>query len=133
MLSPLDDRYFEKVRDLHDYFSEDAQLKIKTRIEIDYFLALCEELNLKFTEDERMYIAQIYDTVEQNVIRQKEETTKHDIKAIEYYIRERFAERNIPHDQYIHFGLTSQDINSLAMSTMLDRFNQSDKIGRAHV
>jgi len=125
MLSPLDDRYFEKVRELHDYFSEDAQLKFKTRIEIDYFLALCEELKLYFNEDERMYIAQIYDTIETNLIKEKEQQTKHDIKAIEYYLRYRFREWNIPHDQMIHFGLTSQDINSAATSMSLDRFNQS--------
>ena len=126
MLSPLDDRYFEKVRELHEYFSEDAQLKFKTRIEIDYFIALCEELNLKFTEDERMYISQIYDTIEPAAIKLREEVTRHDIKAIEYYIRSRLNNWAVPHDHMIHFGLTSQDINSIATSQSLDLFNQTE-------
>jgi len=126
MISPLDDRYFEKVRELHEYFSEDAMLKLKARIEIDYFIALCEELNLPFTEDERMYIAQIYDTIEAYEIRLLEEQTHHDIKAVEYYLRRRFQEWKIPYDHLLHFGLTSQDINSVATSIIIDRFNQSE-------
>ena len=126
MISPLDDRYFEKVRELHEYFSEDAMLKLKARIEIDYFIALCEELKLEFTEDERMYIAQIYDTIEAYEIRLLEEQTHHDIKAVEYYLRRRFQERKIPYDHLLHFGLTSQDINSVATSIIIDRFNQSE-------
>ena len=65
MLSPLDDRYFEKVRELHDYFSEDAQLKIKTEIEIDYFVALCEELGLEFSEENLKDITYIYGDIMQ--------------------------------------------------------------------
>jgi len=126
MISPLDDRYFEKVRELHEYFSEDAMLKLKARVEIDYFIALCEELKLPFTEDERMYIAQIYDTIEAYEIRLLEEQTNHDIKAVEYYLRRRFQEWKIPHDHLLHFGLTSQDINSVATSIIIDRFNQSE-------
>jgi adenylosuccinate lyase len=126
MLSPLDDRYFQKVRELHDYFSEDAMLKIKARIEIDYYLALCEELNLPLTEEQRNWISHIWDDIQPTHIKVIEEKTRHDIKAIEYYLRERFKNFDIPHDHMIHFGLTSQDINSLAISTMLDRFNQSE-------
>lgn len=126
MLSPLDDRYFEKVRELHDYFSEDAQLKFKARIEIDYFLALCEELNLPLTEENHYWISDIWNGVQPVHIKVIEEKTRHDIKAIEYYLRERFKNFGIPHDHLIHFGLTSQDINSLATSISLDRFNQSE-------
>jgi len=126
MLSPLDDRYFQKVRELHDYFSEDAMLKMKSRIEIDYFIALCEELKLELNDTDRHWIAHIWNDIQPSHIKVIEEKTKHDIKAIEYYLRERFKHFNIPHDHMIHFGLTSQDINSLATSTMLDRFNQSE-------
>lgn len=126
MLSPLDDRYFEKVRELHDYFSEDAQLKIKTEIEIDYFVALCEELGLELSEENHKDITYIYGDIMPMAIKLKEEETKHDIKAIEYYLRRRFQNLGIPHDHMIHFGLTSQDINSLATSISLDRFNQSE-------
>ena len=126
MLSPLDDRYFEKVRELHDYFSEDAMLKIKARIELDYFVALCEELKLELNDTDRHWITHIWNDIQTIHIKLYEEKTKHDIKAIEYYLRERFKHFNIPHDHMIHFGLTSQDINSLATSLMLDRFNQSE-------
>ena len=126
MLSPLDDRYFKKVRELHDYFSEDAMLKMKARIEIDYFLALCDELDLHLTETDLHWISHIWNDIQPSHIKVIEEKTRHDIKAIEYYLRERFKHFNIPHDHLIHFGLTSQDINSLAISTMLDRFNQSE-------
>ena len=126
MLSPLDDRYFKKVRELHDYFSEDAMLKMKARIEIDYFLALCDELDLHLTETDLHWISHIWNDIQPVHIKVIEEKTRHDIKAIEYYLRERFKHFNIPHDHLIHFGLTSQDINSLAISTMLDRFNQSE-------
>jgi len=126
MLSPLDDRYFQKVRELHDYFSEDAMLKIKARIELDYFVALCEELKLPLSDTDRYWITYIWDDIQTIHIKVYEEKTKHDIKAIEYYLRERFKHFNIPHDHMIHFGLTSQDINSLAISTMLDRFNQNE-------
>ena len=126
MISPLDDRYFEKVRELHDYFSEDAQLKLKTQIEIDYFVALCEELDLELSEENHKDIMYIYGDIMPIAIKLKEEETRHDIKAIEYYLRRRFENLNIPHSHMIHFGLTSQDINSLATSISLDRFNQSE-------
>jgi len=126
MLSPLDDRYFQKVRELNDYFSEDAMLKLKARIELDYFVALCEELKLPLNDTDRFWITHIWDDIQPVHIKVIEEKTRHDIKAIEYYLRERFKHFNIPHDHMIHFGLTSQDINSLATSTMLDRFNQSE-------
>ena len=106
MLSPLDDRYFEKVRELHDYFSEDAQLKLKTQIEIDYFVALCEELDLELSEENHKDIMYIYGDIMPIAIKLKEEETRHDIKAIEYYLRRRFENLNIPHSHMIHFGLT---------------------------
>jgi len=126
MLSPLDDRYFQKVRELDDYFSEDAMLKVKARIELDYFVALCEELKLPLNDTDLYWIDYIWNDIQTIHIKLYEEKTRHDIKAIEYYLRERFKHFNIPHDHMIHFGLTSQDINSLAISTVLDRFNQNE-------
>mgnify|MGYP003347882777 CR=1 FL=1 len=96
MLSPLDDRYFEKVRELHDYFSEDAMLKIKARIELDYFVALCEELKLELNDTDRHWITHIWNDIQTIHIKLYEEKTKHDIKAIEYYLRERFKHFDIP-------------------------------------
>jgi adenylosuccinate lyase len=99
---------------------------MKARIELDYFVALCEELKLPLNDTDHYWIGYIWDDIQTVHIKLYEEKTKHDIKAIEYYLRERFKHFNIPHDHMIHFGLTSQDINSLAISTMLDRFNQSE-------
>jgi adenylosuccinate lyase len=101
-------------------------LKIKARIELDYFVSLCEELKLPLNDTDRHWIAHIWNDIQTIHIKLYEEKTKHDIKAIEYYLRERFKHFNIPHDHMIHFGLTSQDINSLAISTMLDRFNHNE-------
>jgi adenylosuccinate lyase len=130
MLSPLDDRYREKVKKLNECFGETNQLILKTKIEIDYFIALCEELELKINEGERKMISFIYEDIKNieqiSSLKAKETETKHDIKAIEYYLRERFKNFTIPHEHMIHFGLTSQDINSLATSISLDRFNQTE-------
>jgi adenylosuccinate lyase len=126
MLSPLDDRYHKKVEELEEYFSEDAMLKQKARIELDYFLALCKELNLTLTEEDRHWISDTWGDIQPVHIKVIEEKTRHDIKAIEYYLREHFKNFGIPHDHMIHFGLTSQDINSVATSFMLDKFNQSE-------
>ena len=96
MLSPLDDRYFQKVRELHDYFSEDAMLKIKARIEIDYFLALCDELKLELNDTDLHWISHIWNDIQPvhiKVIEEKlverdskllekiEEKTKKDLKS----------------------------------------------------
>jgi adenylosuccinate lyase len=130
MLSPLDDRYLEKVKELNLYFSDFNQTILKTRIEIDYFIALCEELKLEILEVTRKNISYIYESLEEPTqvsrIRETEKKTKHDIKAIEYYLRERFHNLGVPHDHMVHFGLTSQDINSLATSISIDRFNQTE-------
>lgn len=124
MLSPLDDRYAKKTQELNYYFSEEAQLIIKSKIEIDYFVALCNELDLHLSEDNYSQISLVYNEIQPTHIKAIEEKTKHDIKAIEYYLREQFKKFGIPHDHMIHFGLTSQDVNSLAVSATLDRFNK---------
>jgi adenylosuccinate lyase len=128
MLSPLDDRYLNKVKELNAYFSEEAQLLIKSKIEIDYFVALCNELDLPISEENYNWIAHIYSDIQPIHIKVIEQKTKHDIKAIEYYLRERFKHFDIPHDHMIHFGLTSQDVNSLATSVSLNSFNKTQLI-----
>ena len=124
MLSPLDSRYFDKLKDLDKFYSEEQQTILKTQIEIDYFILLCKELKLKLTEDNKKNIRYVRDSIHVGYIKLKEENTKHDIKAIEYYLRDRFNFLDIPHSEYIHFGLTSQDINSLATSYSLKLFNE---------
>lgn len=127
-ISPLDGRYREKVRHLADYFSEEAMIRRKTEIEIDYFLALAEQLKLGLTKAEVALVKQIKTTtVPKYIIETLEKKTRHDIKAIELYIRESFDMQGLQkYKEYIHFGLTSQDINSIALSTILRDFTNKE-------
>jgi adenylosuccinate lyase len=123
-ISPLDGRYREKTRHLADYFSEEAMVKRKTEIEIDYFLWLANALKIGLTKEEKELIQQIKATIIPKYIIEKiEPKTKHDIKAIELYLRESFDMQGLSkYKEYIHFGLTSQDINSVALSSMIREF-----------
>ena len=124
-ISPLDGRYRNKTAKLVDYFSEESQLILKCKIEIDYFIFLAQKLKLQLSNTNFSSLQIIRDNIDVNRIKEIELKTKHDIKAIEYYLREKFEEHNIPHDNYLHFGLTSQDINSLATSNTLQIFNSN--------
>jgi len=133
-ISPLDGRYREKTRELTKYFSEESQLKLKTEIEIDYFLALAEELKLGLTKEEIRLVKQIKSTIVPPYIQGLEKKTRHDIKAIELYIRESFDMQGIPqYKEYIHFGLTSQDINSIATSRTIREFDNGYLVKEFHV
>jgi adenylosuccinate lyase len=132
-ISPLDGRYREKTRELTKYFSEEAQLKLKTEIEIDYFLALAEELKLGLTKEEIRLVKQVKETTLPDYIQGLEKKTRHDIKAIELYIRESFDMQGIPqYKEYIHFGLTSQDINSIATSRTIREFDNKFLVKEFH-
>ena len=132
-ISPLDGRYREKTRELTKYFSEEAQLKLKTEIEIDYFLALAEELKLSLSKEEIRLVKQIKETVTPDYIQGLEKKTRHDIKAIEMYIRESFDMQGIPqYKEYVHFGLTSQDINSIATSRTIREFDNKFLVKEFH-
>jgi adenylosuccinate lyase len=132
-ISPLDGRYREKTRELTKYFSEEAQLKLKTEIEIDYFLALAEELKLGLSKEEIRLVKQVKETTLPDYIQSLEKKTRHDIKAIELYIRESFDMQGIPqYKEYIHFGLTSQDINSIATSRTIREFDNKFLVKEFH-
>ncbi len=120
-ISPIDGRYRNKVKELAPYFSEYGLIKYRVRVEIEYFIALCrlplpgldnfdkslfpvlKNIYLQFNESDAIRIKDI------------ESVTNHDVKAVEYLIKEKFDELNL-HDykEFIHFGLTSQDINNTA-------------------
>lgn len=121
-ISPVDGRYRSKTNDLAEYFSEFGLIKYRVLVEVEYFIALCEiplpqlsgfdrtllkslrNIYKKFTTDDALRIKEI------------EKTTNHDVKAVEYFLREKFDEYNIPeYKSYIHFGLTSQDINNTSI------------------
>ena len=115
-ISPIDGRYYNKCSKLNDYFSEYGLIRYRLKVEIDYFMELCKVLpelkNVKFKKSELTDIYTNFDPLE---IKKIERTTNHDVKAIEYYIRNRFKLINNPHTNFIHFALTSQDINNTAL------------------
>ncbi|TXE10703.1 adenylosuccinate lyase [Gelidibacter salicanalis] len=121
-ISPIDGRYRNKVNSLADYFSEEALIKYRVQVEIDYFIALCElplpQLKdfdaTKFDDLRAIYTN--FSTEDALAIKEIENVTNHDVKAVEYFIKEKFDGLNLnPFKEFIHFGLTSQDINNTAI------------------
>ena len=121
-ISPIDGRYRSKTKSLSAYFSEEALIKYRVQIEIEYFIGLCElplpqlidfnpslfeelrSIYLHFTSDDALQIKEI------------ESTTNHDVKAVEYFIKKEFDKLELQdYKEFIHFGLTSQDINNTAI------------------
>lgn len=120
-ISPIDGRYRGKVASLAGYFSEEAIIRYRVLVEVEYFIALCElplpqlkdfdkskyevlrDLYRNFTEEDAQKVKDI------------EKVTNHDVKAVEYFIKEAFDRENIQEfKEFVHFGLTSQDINNTA-------------------
>ena len=127
-VSPIDGRYRSKTESLAGYFSEYALIRYRVRVEIEYFIALCQ-LPLPQLEgfDSSLFasLRDIYRNFsEQDAARVKEieKTTNHDVKAVEYFIKERLAALNgfpVETKEFIHFGLTSQDINNTSVPLSL--------------
>jgi len=120
-ISPIDGRYRSKVANLAPFFSEEALIKYRVKVEIEYFIALCEiplpqladfEASL-FGELRSIYLN--FSSEDAQKIKDIESITNHDVKAVEYFIKEKFDALNLQkHKEFIHFGLTSQDINNTA-------------------
>lgn len=124
-VSPIDGRYAAKTRILGQYFSEYALIKYRVRVEIEYFIALCELPLPQLSGFDKSLYGTLRDlwkelTPEQaQRVKEIEKTTNHDVKAVEYFIKERFKELGISRfGEFIHFGLTSQDINNTAQPLM---------------
>jgi len=121
-ISPIDGRYRNKTASLAPYFSEEALIKYRVRVEIEYFIALCEiplpQLS-GFNSSKYTALRDIYtnfDTKDAEEIKEIEKTTNHDVKAVEYFIKKAFDKLGLSeHKEFIHFGLTSQDINNTAI------------------
>jgi adenylosuccinate lyase len=123
-ISPIDGRYRNKTQELAGYFSEYALIRYRVRVEIEYFITLCE-LPLPQLEnfDHKLFesLRDIYrHFTEQDAARVKEieQTTNHDVKAVEYFIKEKIDALNgfpVEAKEFIHFGLTSQDINNTSV------------------
>lgn len=125
-ISPIDGRYHQKTSSLIKYFSEEALIKYRVRVEIEYFIALCElplpqlkNVNKNSFPDLRD-IYRSFSGQDAVAIKEIEKTTNHDVKAVEYFIKEKFDDLNLQEfKEFIHFGLTSQDINNTAIPLSL--------------
>ncbi len=125
-ISPIDGRYRDKCEVLADYFSEYALIRYRVLVEIEYFIALCEIPLPQLKEfDKGFYdkLRDIYrDFSETDALKVKEieKTTNHDVKAVEYFIKGKMEALGIAHHkEFVHFGLTSQDINNTAIPSSL--------------
>lgn len=128
-ISPLDGRYRGKVRNLAAYFSEFALIRYRIRVEVEYFIALTETGLAPLealTEEEKIFLKGLYEhfgPTDAERVKAFEQETNHDVKAVEYFIKEKIdqhgSEGLIRHKEFIHFGLTSQDINNTATPMLL--------------
>ena len=121
-ISPIDGRYRSKTKSLASYFSEEALIQYRVRVEIEYFIALCElplpqleDFNPSLFEDLRS-IYNHFTEEDAKEVKEIEKTTNHDVKAVEYFIKKEFDRLEIAdYKEFIHFGLTSQDINNTSI------------------
>lgn len=122
-VSPIDGRYHSKTATLADYFSEYALIRYRVRVEIEYFITLCE-LPLPQLRDIDMQSVMALRSVWQDFsvndaahVKEIESVTNHDVKAVEYFLKEKFdlSPALVPYKEFIHFGLTSQDINNTSV------------------
>ncbi len=126
-LSPLDGRYASKVEELSPYFSEYALIKHRLIVEVAFFLALSAEKGIKelppFSDKELKILENIvknFDEKEAKRVKIIEKKTNHDVKAVEYYIKEKLEKTSLKkHLEFIHFACTSEDINNLAYALMI--------------
>ena len=121
-ISPIDGRYRSKVEELAPFFSEYGLIKYRIYVEIEYFIALCKlplpQLKTLRAENfpKLQDIYKNFEFVDAERVKEIEQTTNHDVKAVEYYIKEKFDKLDISEfKEFIHFGLTSQDINNTAV------------------
>jgi len=121
-ISPIDGRYRNKVEALAPYFSEEALIKYRVLVEVEYFIALCEiplpqlaDFNINLFDDLRA-LYKDFSTEDALAIKKIESNINHDVKAVEYFIKEKFDKLSLTkYKEFIHFGLTSQDINNTAI------------------
>ncbi|MCB8963914.1 MAG: adenylosuccinate lyase [Bacteroidales bacterium] len=125
-ISPIDGRYRGKVDELQQYFSEYALIKYRVWVEVEYFIALCNlpvpQLSGFDTNNfgKLRQIVETFSEADAQRIKDIESVTNHDVKAVEYFLKEKFDALNLSaHKEFIHFGLTSQDINNTAFPAML--------------
>lgn len=125
-ISPIDGRYRKNSVELDQYFSEFALIKYRVMVEVEYFLALCSIPlpQLKAFDhsksDDLRALYQFFSEEDAIRVKEIEKTTNHDVKAVEYLLKEKFEQMELsPFKEYIHFGLTSQDINNTSVPCSL--------------
>ncbi|HCT94399.1 MAG: adenylosuccinate lyase [Bacteroidetes bacterium GWE2_39_28] len=131
-ISPIDGRYHSQVKELALYYSEYALIRYRVLVEIEYFIALCEiPLEQLKGVDKSLFpqLREVYKNfteADANEIKEIEKTTNHDVKAVEYFIKRKFEGLNLhAYREFVHFGLTSQDINNTSVPlSLLEGINQ---------
>lgn len=131
-ISPIDGRYRGKTEKLTNYFSEYALIKYRVLVEVEYFIALCElPLPQLADVDKSVFpklqkIVKDFSETDAQKIKETEKVTNHDVKAVEYFVKEKFDELGLEkYKEFIHFGLTSQDINNTSIPLSLkDALNE---------
>jgi adenylosuccinate lyase len=118
-ISPIDGRYYRQLAGLSDYFSEYALIRYRVRVEVEYFLALAREGIFSFPAKKAASLKKIYQDFsaeDAEEIKQTERITNHDVKAVEYFVKDRLTKLGHGAEaEWVHFGLTSQDINNTAI------------------
>ncbi len=125
-VSPIDGRYRSKTEKLSAYFSEEALIGYRIKVEVEYFIALCElplpqlkSVDVEFFPKLRK-LYETYSLEDAKQVKSIEKRTNHDVKAVEYFLKEKFDELGLSaYKEFIHFGLTSQDINNTAIPLSL--------------
>ena len=128
-ISPIDGRYHSKIEELSEFFSEKALIKYRILVEIEYFISLTEiklpnlkKWDVKMNESIRDIYRNFNDN-DANEVKMIEKSTNHDVKAVEYFIKNKFKLLKLEKfSEYIHFGLTSQDINNTAIPMSIQDF-----------
>ncbi len=126
-LSPLDGRYRAKVAPLAAYFSEAALIKTRLHVEVEWFIALADDPAIAelppLSDPHRVFLRNLvvnFDEADARAVKSIEQTTNHDVKAVEYFLKSRLADTPLAaHREFIHFACTSADINNLAYALML--------------
>lgn len=135
-ISPLDGRYANKIDYLNQYFSEAALMRYRILVEVEWLIFLFNTLKLKETKvlapTELRLLRSIYeqfDVIDGARVKDIEKTTNHDVKAVEYFIKEKIKDGPIEkYGEFIHFGCTSEDINNLSYACMIRDFVERDYV-----
>ena len=131
-ISPIDGRYYNQTQFLDEFFSEKALIRYRLRIEVEYFIKLTESKINQFSDwnkNNNSKLRDIYinfDDSDAIKVKEIEKTTNHDVKAVEYFLKEKFELLDLEkYSEFIHFGLTSQDMNNTAIPLSLKEYFNS--------